>query len=108
MEGKTDKPLKVGSKIAFKAKFLGRELAYVYEIVDFIPEKKLIMRTSDGPFSMETSYIWESVDSRTTCMSLRNRGNPKGFSKLFAPFMSLAIKKANQKDLKQLKEIMEK
>lgn len=65
------------------------------------------MRTADGPFLMEATYIWEKIDNNTTRMTLRNRENPTGFSKLFAPFMAFAMKKANQKDLRRLKEVLE-
>ena len=108
VEWRTQEILVVGSKIAFKAKFLGRQLEYVYEIIEFVPGQKLVMRTADGPFLMETTYLWEKIDDNTTRMTLRNRGNPTGFSKLITPFMAFAMKKANQKDLKRLKEIMEK
>lgn len=107
VEWRTPKPLTLGSKIAFKAQFLGRQLSYIYEIVELIPGQKLVMRTAGGSFAMETTYIWETVDEGVTQMTLRNRGNPTGFSKLFAPFMSLAMKKANRKDLEMLKEILE-
>jgi len=106
-EWKTAKPLAVGAQIAFKAQFLGRELAYIYQIVEYTPGKILMMRTADGPFPMETTYTWESVTSNSTRMTLRNRGNPTGFSKLLAPFMSSMMKRANNKDLKKLKEILE-
>ncbi|MCM3666748.1 SRPBCC family protein [Mesobacillus subterraneus] len=106
-EWKTDKPLRIGSRIAFNAKFLGRELAYIYEIVEYIPGKKLVMRTSEGPFPMETTYTWEAIDQNTTIMTLRNQGKPSGFSKLISPFMSSMMKKANNKDLKRIKEILE-
>jgi hypothetical protein len=66
VEWKTPKPLQIGSQLAFKAQFLGRELAYTYEIVEYIVDEKLVMRTSDGPFPMETSYAWESIDERAT------------------------------------------
>jgi hypothetical protein len=103
----TPKPLGVGSKIKFTAEFLGRQLNYVYEVVELIPEQKLIMRTANGPFQMETTYMWESLDENKTRMILINRGKPKGFSKLLTPFMEIAMRKANKKDLKLLKELIE-
>lgn len=106
-EWQTPKPLELGSKIAFKADFLGKQLSYVYQISEYIPGKKLVMRTADGPFPMETTYTWESNDGQTTRMTLRNKGNPAGFSLLFSPFMSLMMKRANNKDLKKIKSILE-
>ncbi|MGZ3921265.1 MAG: SRPBCC family protein [Bacteroidia bacterium] len=107
VEWKTPKPLQLGSQMAFKAQFLGNKLAYIYEVVENIPNKKFVMRTADGPFPMETTYAWESIDSKTTKMTLRNAGNPSGFSKLFAPFMASMMRKANQKDLVMLKNVLE-
>jgi uncharacterized membrane protein len=104
---KTSPHLQVGSRIAFKAKFLGRQLSYVYEIAEWIPGEKMTMRTADGPFPMETTYTWEKVTDSSTRMRLRNKGNPSGFSKLIAPFMSFMIRKANRKDLRHLKRILE-
>jgi hypothetical protein len=104
----TQRTLAIGSQVAFKATFLGRELAYIYEIVEYIPGEKLIMRTANGPFPMETTYTWESMDQDTTIMKLRNRGNPDGFSRIFTPFMSYMMRRANNKDLRKIKEILEK
>jgi uncharacterized membrane protein len=104
---KTPKIVEVGAQVAFKAQFLGRQLSYTYEIVEYIPGQKLIMRTAEGPFPMETTYTWQSVDQGKTRMTLRNAGHPSGFSKLFAPMMASMMKKANTKDLKKLKELME-
>lgn len=103
-----EKSLTIGSQIAFKAKFLGRELSYVYEIAEFIPGARMVMRTADGPFPMETIYTWQASDQHTTRMTLQNKGNPAGFSKGIAPFMSIMMKRANNKDLKKLKSILEK
>jgi uncharacterized membrane protein len=107
VEWKTARPLMVGSQIAFKAAFMGRELAYVYEISQLVPNQKLVMRTADGPFPMETAYLFDAIDSNTTKMKLRNRGNPSGFSKIFSPFMGMMMRRANKKDLGKIKEILE-
>jgi uncharacterized membrane protein len=107
VEWRTPAPLRIGSQVAFVAHFLGRRLAYVYEIAELQTGRKLVMRTADGPFPMETTYEWESVDAASTRMKLRNRGSPTGFSRLAAPFMELAMRRANRKDLARLKEILE-
>jgi hypothetical protein len=39
-------------------------------------------------------------------MTLRNRGEPAGFSKVAAPMISAAMRRANQKDLARLKLLL--
>ena len=107
VEWKTPPPLAVGSRVAFVAHFLGRRLAYTYEIVELVPGAKLVMRTAEGPFPMETSYEWTSEAGAATRMTLRNRGTPSGFSRWMSPFMASAMRRANRKDLARLKAVLE-
>jgi len=41
-------------------------------------------------------------------MTLRNRGRPTGFSKIAAPVLAAAIRRANHKDLATIKRILER
>ncbi len=107
VEWKTPRPLTVGSRVAFVARFLGRRLAYTYEIVEWLPTERFVMRTSEGPFPMETTYTWQATPDGATRMTLRNRGTPSGFSKIVAPFMEIAMRSANRKDLERLKRLLE-
>ena len=107
VEWKTPPPMRAGSLVAFVAHFFGRRLAYTYEIVEHVPNERLVMRTADGPFPMETTYTWSATTSGGTRMTLRNRGMPAGFSRWVAPFMKAAMRRANRNDLARLKEILE-
>jgi hypothetical protein len=107
VEWKTPPPVTLGSKIDFVAHFLGRRLAYTYEVVELVPCERVVMRTAQGPFPMETSYTWTDTTEGDTRMVLRNRGVPAGFSRLVAPFMAFAMRRANEKDLARLKQILE-
>ena len=99
--------LSVGSRVAFVARFLGRRLAYTYEVAELIPDELLVMRTDDGPFPMETTYAWSDATSGRMKMTLRNRGRPSGFSKFASPLLTTGMRRANRKDLERLKQILE-
>ena len=56
---------------------------------------------------METTYTWRETAGGGTRMSLRNRGEPSGFSKWLAASMAAAMRRTNQKDLARLESILE-
>jgi uncharacterized membrane protein len=107
VEWLTEPPVRVGSRVAFVARFLGRRLAYTYEIVELEPDERMVMRTAQGPFPMETTYTWKPRSATRTRMTLRNRGEPAGFSRLGAVLMVPAMRRANKKDLANLKALLE-
>lgn len=108
VEWRSPRPLALGSQIAFVAEFMGKRMAYTYEVVEWSPGETFRMKTAEGPFPMETTYAWRAAGDGSTLMTLRNRGIPAGFSAILAPFMSLMIRRANRKDLALLKTVLER
>jgi hypothetical protein len=107
VEWQTPPPLAVGSRLDFVAYFLGRHLAYTYEVRRYEAGAVLVMSTDQGPFPMETTYTWEESAPGRTLMTLRNTGEPAGFSTFVAPLMASAMRRANRKDLLRLKSVLE-
>lgn len=108
VQWQTERPLRVGSRFAFVAQFLGKRLAYTYEVRSHVPGEQFVMSTAEGPFPMETTYSWRESPSGGTTMTLRNRGNPSGFRGIAAPIMAAAMRRANRKDLARLKALLER
>lgn len=106
VEWVTSPPVRVGSRIAFVASFLGRRLAYTYEVTELVPGRRLVMRTSHGAFPMQTTYRWEDTPGGTL-MTLRNTGEPTGFARVGGPALAAAMRRANRKDLDRLKHLLE-
>ena len=105
---KSEPIVQTGGQIDFVARFLGRELRYTYEIVEYVPGERIVLRTAQGPFPMETTYTWSERTDGSTTMGLRNRGEPSGFGRTVAPFIAFAVRAANRKDLRKLKSILER
>jgi uncharacterized membrane protein len=107
VEWRTDPPVAIGSQLDFVAQFLGKRLAYTYKVIELVPGERLVMRTADGPFPMQTTYMWSAVAGGTR-MTLRNTGAPSGFSMLAAPILRRAMYGAMSKDLRRLKQLLER
>lgn len=95
----------VGARADFVAEFMGRRIAYTYEIREHVPGARLVMSTDEGPFPMETIYEWEEARNGTR-MRLTNRGHPTGFKALLMPVMGLAMRRAMTQDLALLERVM--
>jgi uncharacterized membrane protein len=104
----TPPPLREGSRVRFQARFLGRDLAYTYEIRELVPGERLVMGTAEGPFPMETTYTFEDVPGGGTRVGVRNRGEPSGFAKVMSSVMAKAIRRENTKDLARVKDLLER
>ncbi len=103
----TSPPAGIGSRIDFIAHFLGRRIAYTYEVRELVADQRFVMSTAEGPFPMRTTYTWADTVTGGTRMTLRNEGEPSGFGQLAAPLVAAAMRRANRKDLQALKVLLE-
>lgn len=55
-------PPAVGWRIVFVSTVLGSKLTYTYEVIEHVPGERLVMRTEDGPFAVQTTYAWEDLE----------------------------------------------
>lgn len=103
-----DGPVRVGSRMDFVARFLGRTIAYTYEVTELVPGERLVMSTSQGPFPMTTTYTFSDLPTGSTRMALRNHGSPSGFGAVAAPVVARAMERATTKDLARLQRLLER
>jgi hypothetical protein len=67
VDWKTPRPVAVGSRIVFVAAFLGRRLAYTYEVREMVADERLVMRTAEGPFPEILLETRPAVSRTRTC-----------------------------------------
>ena len=105
---KSPKPLKVGSQIVFKADVGGKKQELTYEVVEYFPGLKLVMKSQEGPVLVETTYAWVAKSSKETQMIIKSSRSVSGLSKILSPIMANKLKRAHKRNLKRLKAMLEK
>lgn len=99
--------LKAGAKIVISEHIMRRHLRQVYEVIEVIPNQKVVVKTRNNNMRMETTIGWKAIDENTTCMIVWNRGIPRRISKIITPLMALVVRSTSRKSLKLLKRKLE-
>ena len=102
----TDPPFGQGTQVARVAKFLGKRIEYVLEVVGYEPTSLMQMKSVKGPFPMEVSYRFEEAEEATLAR-IRVQGEATGFFKIASPIMARSVKKSITNDLRMLKQLLE-
>ena len=93
--------LHVGSRVERTVKFLGKQFAYTYEVVD-ARDDTFVEMTVTQPFPMHVRYELESIDASSTKVAIHARGDASGFYKLMSPIMNRMVRRNIRRDLEAL------
>ena len=102
----TDGPFGVGSRVERIAKFLGRKIEYVLEVVEHEPGSRLIMRSVKSPFPMTVTYEFEDAGGGTR-MRIRTQGDAGRYYRFAAPLLDRAVRRNVARDLARLRALLE-
>ena len=98
--------IRQGTHVTRVARFLGRRIEYVNEVVDHSPPARLAMRSVKAPFPMEVTYEFEERDGGTLAR-IHVRGDAGRFYGLAAPLLSRAVRRSISRDLASLRSLLE-
>jgi hypothetical protein len=99
--------LRVGSKVERTSKFLGRQFAYQYEVVEADDDRLVAMRV-EQPFPMVIRYeLADDSGGASTRATIHARGDAGGFYRIAAPLLNRMVKRSITNDLETLKEYLE-
>jgi hypothetical protein len=107
LDWETEPPAAVRSRLTFATTLLGRSFRSTCEIELHIPDERLVLGLTGGPFPVETSYWWRDAAAGGTLMELRNRGDLGGWWRLARPALATALRRAGRADLTRLKGALE-
>lgn len=96
-----------GTRFERVSKFLGRRMTYVIDVVEVEAGRRVLMRTSSGPFPMEITYTVDPLGPEQTRFSIQAKGDPGGFFSLMGPLLNRQVARQIQLDVDTLKEVLE-
>jgi len=97
----------VGARVTRVARFLGKRIEYVNEVVELEPGRRLVMRSVQGPFPMRVTYEVDDAAGDGAHVRLRNQGDASRAYRFAGPLLARAVRRATQRDLDRLKRILE-
>jgi hypothetical protein len=100
----TPRPLWVHSQLEITADLLQRRRCLMFEVIEYVPHRRLVVQTPNRSRQLRTTYTWRDSGQDATHMTLRHRAET---SRLFAPVVARAIRRVSENDLRRLKTIFE-
>lgn len=99
----TKRPVGLGTKVQRLAKFMGKTIDYVLEVIAFEEERLMVMKSVKSPFPMKVTYRFDDLENNKTLAQVRVEGSSKGFYKIADFLMAPMVRRNLKQDLERLK-----
>ena len=107
-EWDTDPPTRLGSRIRYRGRWLGRPATGVFEVAEHSPGEQVAIRRVAGPYPIEVIATWRPVGDRVTHLALQVHASPRGLRRLLTPLMTRRLRRAITRCLAQLRQQLER
>lgn len=101
----SETPVRVGTKITGRARFLGRKIESVNEVTELVQNERFVQKTAK-PFPLTLTNMFATAGAGTKLTTVLE-GEPGGFFKIGEPILARIAKKQFQAQLDTLKELLE-
>jgi uncharacterized protein YndB with AHSA1/START domain len=99
-------PMRAGSRVVEKRKFLGRTMESTMEVVEHEPPRRFTIKVSSGPVPFHVTNDLSETESGTLIRSVIE-GEPGGFFRLAEPLVLRAVQREFRNNLATLKDVLE-
>jgi len=88
----TDAPVGLGSRFRLVARFLGRSLPLEYEIIEFLPSERVVLRADTG-LLRSTDTITVGPEGSGALVLYEAVLEAKGWARIADPFLAVAFRR---------------
>jgi uncharacterized protein YndB with AHSA1/START domain len=101
----SETPLKVGTRIRSRVRFLGRKIEGSSEVVEYEPNRRFVLRM-DEPFPIKQTTTFQAENGGTGLFTA-GEAELGGFFKLSEPILTRILKNQFQAQYETAKELLE-
>jgi len=100
-------PMQVGSTQQRFADFAGKEVEYILEVKEYIPNQLVVMDTIKSPFPMQIIYQLEKFADDHCIAKVKLQGSSEGFLMFLDRLSTIMVSSQLKGDLERLKDMVE-
>ncbi|NIP41855.1 MAG: hypothetical protein GWN00_21480, partial [Aliifodinibius sp.] len=106
VEKTSEGPIGIGSTFINYVEFMGRTFDDTHEVIEYEPNTKMTIVQRTGPVPFKARYLYQP-DNEGTQFTMHIEAETKGFFKITAPLVRRQLKSQFEKNLSNLRKLLE-